>query len=106
MSETAWLDQLPHRFADRTEIAVVRAAHGELAAGDGEGVRYRLAGRAMGRRGMGKAAFLDLEDRCGRIQLLASVDGLGEEPSPRLRHAARRHRRRRGRGDRAAAAAS
>ncbi len=33
----------------------------------------------MGRRLMGKAAFLDLEDRSGRIQLLASEDGLGEE---------------------------
>ena len=33
----------------------------------------------MGRRLMGKAAFLDLEDRSGRIQLLASADGIGEE---------------------------
>ena len=47
--------------------------------GDASGARYRLAGRAMGRRVHGKAAFLDLEDRSGRLQLLASADGLGEE---------------------------
>ena len=79
MSESRRLDHLPHRFADRTEIAEVRAAHGDLEPGAASGAQYRLAGRAMGRRLMGKAAFLDLEDRSGRIQLLASADGLGEE---------------------------
>ena len=79
MSESRRLDHLPHRFADRSEIAEVRAAHGELEAGAASGARYRLAGRVMGRRLMGKAAFLDLEDRSGRLQLLASADGIGEE---------------------------
>ena len=79
MSESRRLDHLPHRFADRTEIAEVRSAHGDLEPGAASGAQYRLAGRAMGRRLMGKAAFLDLEDRSGRIQLLASADGLGEE---------------------------
>ena len=79
MSESRRLDHLPHRFAERTEIAEVRAAHGELEAGAASGARYRLAGRVMGRRLMGKAAFLDLEDRSGRLQLLASADGIGEE---------------------------
>ncbi len=79
MSESRRLDLLSHRFADRTEIAEVRSAHGGLAAGDASGARYRLAGRALGRRLMGKAAFLDLEDRSGRLQLLASADALGDE---------------------------
>ena len=79
MSESRRLDLLPHRFADRTEIAEVRAAHGDLEPGAASGKRYRLAGRVMGRRLMGKAAFLDLEDRSDRIQLLASADGVGEE---------------------------
>jgi lysyl-tRNA synthetase, class II len=78
VSESRRLDLLPHRFADRTEIAEVRAAHGDLGAGAASGKRYRLAGRVMGRRLMGKAAFLDLEDRSDRIQLLASADGVGE----------------------------
>ena len=43
--------------------------------------RYRLAGRVMARRGQGKLVFLDLVDRSGRLQLLAALDVLGEEPS-------------------------
>jgi lysyl-tRNA synthetase class 2 len=34
--------------------------------------QHRVAGRVMGRRDMGKLAFLDLVDRSGRIQLIAS----------------------------------
>ncbi len=39
----------------------------------------RVAGRLAARRGHGKTAFLDLEDRSGRIQLWATVDRVGEE---------------------------
>jgi lysyl-tRNA synthetase, class II len=70
---------LPHRFADRSAVADVLAAHEDLEPGGSSGVHYRLAGRVLGRRGMGKAAFLDLEDRSGRIQLMASANGLGEQ---------------------------
>jgi lysyl-tRNA synthetase class 2 len=70
---------LPHRFADRTPIDVVRRRHEDLGPGEESDARYRLAGRVLGRRGMGKASFLDLDDRSGRIQLIASLDGLGEE---------------------------
>ncbi|MEO9173927.1 MAG: lysine--tRNA ligase [Gaiellales bacterium] len=70
---------LPHRFADRSAIADVLAAHEDLEPGAGSGVYYRLAGRVLGRRGMGKAAFLDLEDRTGRMQLMASSNGLGDQ---------------------------
>ena len=79
MSESRSLDQLPHRFADRSEIAAVRQAHGDLAAGAASGERFRLAGRAMARRVHGKRAFVDLEDRSGKLQLLASEDETGEE---------------------------
>jgi lysyl-tRNA synthetase, class II len=79
VSEGRRLDQLPHRFGDRTEIGAVRAKHGDLETGQASGERYRLAGRALGRRVHGKAAFLDLVDRSGRLQLLASADELGEE---------------------------
>jgi lysyl-tRNA synthetase class 2 len=70
---------LPHRFADRSAVADVLAAHEDLEPGASSGTHYRLAGRVLGRRGMGKAAFLDLEDRSGRIQLMASSNGLGEQ---------------------------
>jgi lysyl-tRNA synthetase, class II len=70
---------LPHRFADRSAVADVLAAHADLESGASSAARYRLAGRVLGRRGMGKASFLDLEDRSGRIQLMASSDGLGAQ---------------------------
>ena len=41
--------------------------------------QYRLAGRLTGRRGHGKAAFLDLTDRSGQIQLHARKDVLGDD---------------------------
>ncbi len=44
-----------------------------------EGQPVCLAGRLMGKRGMGKASFGDLQDRTGRIQLFVKVDELGEE---------------------------
>ena len=56
----------------------MRDLHGALEAGAESGETYRLAGRVLGRRGQGKAAFLDLVDRSGKLQLLASIDGMGE----------------------------
>ena len=48
---------------------------------DGEESDYEasLAGRLMALRRHGKACFADIEDREGRLQLMASVDTLGEE---------------------------
>lgn len=44
-----------------------------------EGQIVSLAGRLMGRRDMGKANFIDLQDKTGRIQIFANIGGLGEE---------------------------
>ena len=38
-----------------------------------------MAGRLAARRGQGRVAFLDLDDRSGRIQLWATADRLGDE---------------------------
>src|SRR5687768_2632622 len=63
---------LPKRFPDRDEIAAVREAAEALDSGAADESRmFRLAGRVLGRREMGKITFLDLVDRSGRIQLLA-----------------------------------
>ena len=43
-----------------------------------------MAGRLAARRGQGKAAFLDLVDRSGRLQLHARADVLGQESLDRL----------------------
>jgi lysyl-tRNA synthetase, class II len=68
----------PKRFPDRTEIAVVRAEAEPLENGATADSTYRLAGRVMARRDMGKLVFLDLVDRSGRIQLMAPVERTGE----------------------------
>jgi lysyl-tRNA synthetase, class II len=54
-------------------------AYEHLAAGEETDERHRVAGRIAARRGAGKAAFLDLVDRTGKIQLHARVDVLGPE---------------------------
>jgi lysyl-tRNA synthetase class 2 len=78
------IEPFPHDFDDVEPIAVVRAAHAGLAAGEETEVRHRVAGRLAARRGQGKMAFLDLVDRSGRIQLQARVDVLGAEAMERL----------------------
>jgi lysyl-tRNA synthetase class 2 len=73
----AGIEPFPHEFAEREEIAAVRAAHEGLEAGVETDSRHRVAGRITGRRGHGKAAFLDLRDGSGTIQLHAREDLLG-----------------------------
>src|ERR1043165_7387681 len=61
---------LPKRFAEREEIAAVRARAEEAEPGESLDREHRVAGRVMARREMGKLSFLDLVDRSGRIQLI------------------------------------
>jgi lysyl-tRNA synthetase class 2 len=68
----------PKRFPDRVEIAVVRAEAEPLENGATAETTYRLAGRVMARRDMGKLVFLDLVDRSGRLQLMCPVERTGE----------------------------
>jgi lysyl-tRNA synthetase, class II len=64
---------LPKRFPDRDEIAAVRAVADRLDAGVTDDARtFRLAGRVMARRDLGRIMFLDLVDRSGRLQLLVT----------------------------------
>jgi lysyl-tRNA synthetase class 2 len=80
----AGIDPFPHSFPGVTPIAEVKAPHEGLEPGEETDVRVRVAGRLAARRGQGKAAFLDLVDRSGRIQLHATVDALGPESLERL----------------------
>ena len=80
------IDPYPHSYAGVTAIADVHANHDDLEAGEETDQQYRVAGRLTARRGMGKAAFLDLNDRSGRIQLHARRDVLGDESFDRLIH--------------------
>jgi lysyl-tRNA synthetase class 2 len=78
------IDPFPHAYPGVTPISAVHAAHADLPAGEDTEARYRVAGRLHARRGQGKMAFLDLDDRSGRIQLQARVDVLGDAAMARL----------------------
>jgi lysyl-tRNA synthetase, class II len=78
------IEPFPHTFPGVRPIAAIHAAHADLPAGEDSDARYRVAGRLHARRGQGRMAFLDLDDRTGRIQLQARVDVLGEEAMARL----------------------
>jgi len=77
-------DAFPYAFPNAEPIAAILDAYAHLADGEETEDAHRLAGRLAARRGSGKAAFLDLVDRSGKIQLHARVDVLGEEPFARL----------------------
>lgn len=74
----AGVEPFPHAFEGREEIGDVLAAHSDLEAGTETESRHRVAGRIVARRGHGKAAFIDLRDATGQIQLHAKADVLGE----------------------------
>ena len=46
---------------------------------DYEGKEVSIAGRIMAKRRMGKASFMDIQDRDGRIQVYVRKDEIGEE---------------------------
>ncbi len=73
------IDPFPHEFDGVVPIADVHARHDGLDAGEETDAAYRVAGRLTARRGHGGAAFLDLVDRSGKLQLHAKRDVLGEE---------------------------
>jgi lysyl-tRNA synthetase, class II len=78
------IDPFPHEFEGVVPVARVHEQNDELDAGEETESAYRVAGRLAARRGHGGAAFLDLVDRSGRIQLHARRDALGEESFERL----------------------
>ena len=80
------IEPFPHEFGEREDIGEVRAAHSGLAPGIETESRHRVAGRVVARRGHGKAAFLDLRDGTGQIQLHAREDVLGQEAFELLVH--------------------
>jgi lysyl-tRNA synthetase class 2 len=78
------VDPFPPSFPGVEPTAGVVARHADLEPGEETEVSHRVAGRLAARRGQGKAAFLDLVDRSGRLQLHARVDVLGAEAFARL----------------------
>jgi lysyl-tRNA synthetase, class II len=78
------VEPFPHQYPGVQPIAEVKAPHEGLEPGEETDVRARIAGRLAARRGQGKAAFLDVVDRSGRMQLHARADVLGQESLDRL----------------------
>src|SRR3954463_15376185 len=72
------VEPFPPAFPDSTPVAEVLARYESLEPGQESEDTFRLAGRLSARRGHGKAAFLDLVDRSGRMQLHARKDVLGD----------------------------
>ncbi len=74
----------PYSFPGVEPIADVGTAYEHLAVGEETEDHHRVAGRLAARRGAGKAAFLDLVDRTGKIQLHARADVLGADALKQL----------------------
>ncbi|HVM69295.1 MAG TPA: lysine--tRNA ligase [Gaiellaceae bacterium] len=75
----AGIDPFPPSYPGVVPIASVHEAHAGLPQGEDSDARHRVAGRLHARRGQGGMAFLDLDDRSGRLQLQARRDLLGDE---------------------------
>jgi lysyl-tRNA synthetase class 2 len=80
----AGIEPFPHEFGGVVPSEEVRENHTGLEPGTETNVTYRVAGRLTGRRGHGKAAFLDVVDRSGKMQVHARADLLGEESFEQL----------------------
>jgi lysyl-tRNA synthetase class 2 len=74
----------PYAFAGAEPIAQILSAYEHLQPGEETEDSHRVAGRLTARRETGGAAFLDLVDRTGKIQLHARRDVLGGDAFERL----------------------
>ena len=77
-------EAFPYAFADTEPISAILDAYAQLETGEETEDVHRVAGRIAARRDSGKAAFIDLVDRTGKIQLHARIDVLGPERFERL----------------------
>lgn len=67
------------KYGRRDSTADIRERFSSLQDGGESGYTAAVAGRIMALRRHGKACFADIEDGGGRLQLMASVDSLGED---------------------------
>lgn len=77
----AGIDPYPHNFERNGLVGnIVREFDNALHAGDvREGTHYRIAGRLMTKRPMGKAAFFNIQDGSGVIQCYIRMEELSEQ---------------------------
>jgi len=75
----AGINPYPNDFRPQHTSADVRAAYGDVETIEENPQTFVVAGRILARRSFGKAAFVQLQDRKGRVQLYMKKDVLGEE---------------------------
>ncbi len=73
------IDPYPPRFYPSHSAFRIVEQYSPLAPEEHSGEEVIIAGRLTAMRQMGKAAFLDLRDGTGKMQVHATVDNLGEE---------------------------
>jgi lysyl-tRNA synthetase class 2 len=75
----AGVNPYPNDFKPLHTSAEVIAAYGDKEQFDAGDEQYVVAGRILARRSFGKAAFIQLQDRKGRIQVYVKKDDIGAE---------------------------
>jgi len=75
----AGVNPYPNDFKPLHTSAGIVAAYGDKEQFDAAGEHYVIAGRILARRSFGKAAFIQLQDRKGRIQVYVKKDEVGAE---------------------------
>jgi lysyl-tRNA synthetase, class II len=75
------IDPFPHEFPG---VVPTSSVVDDLEPGEETDRAYRVAGRMVARRDQGGAAFIDLVDRAGKLQLHAKKDVLGDGSFERL----------------------
>jgi lysyl-tRNA synthetase class 2 len=80
--DTLWeagINPYPNDFKPLHTSADIVSDYGEAEQIEAGGENLVVAGRILARRSFGKAAFIQLQDRKGRIQLYVKKDEIGEE---------------------------
>lgn len=75
------IDPFPHTFERQGTVGeILEKFKGKLQAGEKKPeAQYKVAGRVMTLRSMGKAAFFNIQDQSGTIQVYVKLEELGEE---------------------------
>ncbi|MEI6207740.1 MAG: lysine--tRNA ligase [Desulfuromonadales bacterium] len=75
----AGVNPYPNDFKPQHTSADILAAYGNVEQIDATEDTISVAGRILARRSFGKAAFIQLQDRKGRIQIYVKKDEIGED---------------------------
>ena len=75
----AGINPYPNDFRPLHTSEDIVATYGDIQEIDGKDDNFVVAGRILARRSFGKAAFVQLQDRKGRLQLYVKKEEVGEE---------------------------